>query len=73
MRPGDEIISTGGHRAYITRVSPKGDVDAISCFNGGSILIRKDWIGRNWKLTGNRHDKLAGILEEICTTQTARS
>ena len=73
MRRGDEIISTGGHRAYITRVSPKGDVDAISCSNGSAILIRKDWIGITWKPTGKSHKGLREILEEICSTQRARS
>lgn len=73
MRRGDEIISTGGHRAYITRVSHKGDVDAISCSNGSAILIRKDWIGITWKLTGRYHPVLREILEEICSTQRARS
>lgn len=72
MRRGDEIISTGGHKAYITRVSGQGDVDAISCTNCSAILIRRDWVGITWKPTGNRHEGLAKILEDICNTQRAK-
>lgn len=72
MKTGDEIISAGGHRAYITRVSRMGDVDAISCISGGAILIKKRWIGITWKLTGNNHEGLRKVLEDICSTQNTR-
>ena len=73
MQVGDEIISTGGHRAYVTRVSHKG-VDALSCFNGGMLSIRANMIGHTWKATGNRHHTLARIVKEIqCSTQRAKS
>ena len=72
MKRGDEIISTGGHRAYITKISETG-IDALSCTNCGALIIRKEWIGVTWNLTGKRHEELGRILEDICTTQTMRS
>ena len=74
MNVGDEIISHGGHRGYITRISPTGDIEAISCYNGGALIIDRKWIGNTWKTTGHRHYALAKIIKEItCNTQRTRS
>lgn len=73
MKIGDEIISKGNHRAYITHISVDGGVDAISCINGAAILIRKEWIGKTWILSGKTHEGLREILEDICNTQNTKS
>lgn len=71
MKIGDEVISYAGHRAYIIGISKLGDVDVLSS-TGGVILLRDRWIGLTWHLTGNSHEGLRNVVEDICNTQNLK-
>lgn len=73
MNIGDEIISKGGHKAYITRIDKSG-VDAISSFNGAMLSIRAYMIGNTWNPTGEHNHHIAKIVEDIkCNTRREKS